>query len=69
MEFIPKAIYDHDTLIGFTSFGYRKENGRHELISMMLGHHFQGKGYSIPIIKIIIDEIFQKFNCREFFYL
>ncbi|MFC3885817.1 hypothetical protein ACFOU2_21015 [Bacillus songklensis] len=29
--FVPRAIYDNNTLIGFTSYGYRKEHKRYEL--------------------------------------
>ena len=38
----PKAIYDNDVLIGFASYGFRNETKQYELISMMLGHQYQG---------------------------
>ncbi|MBW9234687.1 hypothetical protein JQK62_21035, partial [Leptospira santarosai] len=36
--FIPKAIYDGEQLIGFTSYGLHPETKRYEMVSMMLGH-------------------------------
>lgn len=65
--FLPKAIYDRDLLIGFTCFGYRNEHERYELISIMLGHQFQGKGYGIPILKMVVDETIQLFDCKEIY--
>ncbi|MEH7225269.1 GNAT family N-acetyltransferase [Bacillus sp. JJ1566] len=65
--FTPKAIYDDETLIGFTSHGYHKETNRHELISMMLGHHFQGKGYGIPVLNTIIEDMLETYQCNEIY--
>lgn len=65
--FTPRAIYDNETLIGFTSHGFRKEHGRYELISMMLGHQFHGKGYGKPIVQAIVNEMVEKYNCKEIF--
>ncbi|QED47921.1 GNAT family N-acetyltransferase [Cytobacillus dafuensis] len=63
--FIPRAIYDGETLIGFASHGLNKETGRYELISLMLGHPFQGKGYGLPILKAVIDEMAEIYSCKE----
>lgn len=65
--FTPKAIYDDNTLIGFTSHGFRKETNRFELISMMIGHAFQGKGYGVPVLKAIIDDMVNMYNCKEIY--
>ncbi|WP_325048721.1 GNAT family N-acetyltransferase [Peribacillus glennii] len=62
--FILKAIYDGDGLIGFTSYGFRKETNRYQLISIMIGHRFQGKGYGVPSLKAVIDEMVQKCGYR-----
>ncbi|WP_289140274.1 GNAT family N-acetyltransferase [uncultured Brevibacillus sp.] len=65
--FTPRTIFDDEILIGFTSFGYRKENERYELISMMIGHQFQGKGYGVPIVTAIVKEMADTYNCKEIF--
>ncbi|MCC3356034.1 GNAT family N-acetyltransferase [Bacillus sp. REN16] len=65
--FTPKAIYDGETLIGFTSHGYQKETDRYELISMMLGHQFQGKGYGTPVLKAIIEDMVSTYQCTEIY--
>ncbi|MEH7236693.1 GNAT family N-acetyltransferase [Bacillus sp. JJ1562] len=65
--FTPKAIYDGETLIGFTSHGYQKETERYELISMMLGHKYQGKGYGIPVLNVIIEDMVNTYQCNEIY--
>src|SRR5690606_31370251 len=65
--FIPKAIYDDQTLIGFTSHGYHKGTNRFELISMMLGHQFQGKGYGTPVLQAIIEDMVKTHKCEEIY--
>ncbi|MFS0821911.1 GNAT family N-acetyltransferase [Bacillus sp. 1P02SD] len=65
--FTPRAIYDDETLIGFTSHGYHKETNRYELISMMLGHQFQGKGYGAPVLNAIIKDMVDTYQCNEIY--
>ncbi|WP_449537630.1 GNAT family N-acetyltransferase [Ferdinandcohnia sp. Marseille-Q9671] len=65
--FTPKAIYDGETLIGFTSHGYQKETNRYELISMMLGHKYQGKGYGVPVLQAIIEDMVTSYSCNEIY--
>jgi diamine N-acetyltransferase len=65
--FTPKAIYDDHELIGFTSHGYNIEHERYELISIMLGHQYQGKGYGVPILKLVLDEMVNTYQCKEIY--
>lgn len=65
--FIPKAIYDGETLIGFASHGFQKENNRYELISIMVGHQFQGKGYGLPVLNAVIEDMIQTYQCKEIY--
>ncbi|RFB13516.1 N-acetyltransferase [Bacillus sp. HNG] len=65
--FTPKAIYDDKTLIGFTSHGFQKETERYELISIMLGHQFQGKGYGTPVLQAIIEDMVNTYQCNEIY--
>jgi diamine N-acetyltransferase len=62
-----KAIYDGDTLIGFATHGLDDKNDRYEMVSMMLGHKFQGKGYSKPALKAVIEDMVQRYDCKEIY--
>jgi diamine N-acetyltransferase len=66
-KFTPKAIYDSETLIGFTCHGYNPETERYQLISIMLGHQYQGKGYGIASINLVVDDMKKQYNCREIY--
>ncbi|MGD6843960.1 GNAT family N-acetyltransferase [Bacillus infantis] len=65
--YTPRAIYDGSTLIGFASYGFRKETEWHELISMMIGHQYQGQGYSGTVLKAVIDEMAESLDCSEIY--
>ncbi|MDF2039365.1 GNAT family N-acetyltransferase [Cytobacillus oceanisediminis] len=62
-----KAIYDKGTLIGFATHGLDRDHDRYELVSLMLGHQFQGKGYGIPAIKLVIKEMKEMYACDEIY--
>jgi diamine N-acetyltransferase len=64
---INRAIYDGDTLIGFATHGLDDKNNRYEMVSMMLGHAFQGKGYGKPALKAIIDDMVNEYDCKEIY--
>ncbi|MBY0120334.1 GNAT family N-acetyltransferase [Bacillus sp. S/N-304-OC-R1] len=66
-RFTPKAIYDSETLIGFTSHGFHRETNRFELISIMLGHAYQKKGYGMPILRKVIEEMIEMYSCEEIY--
>lgn len=62
-----RAIYDEDTLIGFASHGLNPETDRYEMISLMIGHSLQGKGYGLPVFKSVIDEMVSLYSCKEIY--
>ncbi|WP_108670300.1 GNAT family N-acetyltransferase [Peribacillus acanthi] len=63
-----RAIYDGETLIGFGTYGLDSENNRYEMVSMMLGHQFQGKGYGVPAMQLILDDMVANLdNCNEIY--
>ncbi|WP_442597778.1 GNAT family N-acetyltransferase [Neobacillus sp. D3-1R] len=64
---INRAIYDGDTLIGFATHGFDKEHNRYEMVSMMLGHKFQGKGYGKPALRAILDDMIHEYDCKEIY--
>lgn len=64
---VNRAIYDGDTLIGFATHGLDQEQGRYEMISIMLGHKYQGKGYGKAALKKILEEMAEMYECEEIF--
>lgn len=62
-----RAIYDGDTLIGFATHGLDDKNDRYEMVSMMLGHKFQGKGYGKPSLKAVIEDMVKEYDCKEIY--
>lgn len=64
---ISRAIYDGDTLIGYSTYGFDHVHSRYEMVSLMLGHQYQGKGYGKKVLKLVIDEMVDRFNCKEIY--
>lgn len=64
---ISRAIYDGETLIGYTTYGLDKSSNRYEMVSFMLGHQYQGKGYGKKALSLVIDEMIERFNCKEIY--
>ncbi|WP_396021014.1 hypothetical protein [Cytobacillus firmus] len=44
-----------------------RDHDRYELVSLMLGHQFQGIGYGIPAIKLVIEEMKEIYACDEIY--
>ncbi|MGE6257726.1 GNAT family N-acetyltransferase [Heyndrickxia sporothermodurans] len=65
--YTPRAIYKDEQLIGFASHGYNEENKRHELISIMIGHQYQGVGYGVPALKLVVEEMVNEYRCEEIY--
>ncbi|KAA0546261.1 GNAT family N-acetyltransferase [Bacillus sp. BGMRC 2118] len=65
--FVNRAIYDGDTLIGFASHGLDEESNRYEMISIMLGHKYQGKGYGKATLQLVLEEMIEMYKCKEIF--
>lgn len=66
-NFKARAIYDGDILIGFASHGLNPDKHRYELISIMLGHQYQGKRYGVPCIRAVISEMIEHYKCNEIY--
>ncbi|BBI33863.1 GNAT family N-acetyltransferase [Cohnella abietis] len=66
-KFKARAIYDGETIIGFACHGLNPDNQRFELVSIMLGYQYQGKGYGVPCIKLVINEMIQHYKCNEIY--
>ena len=62
---IIKAIEHDGELIGFTMFGRNEEEGFYELCRIMINHEVQNKGYGTQAIRMILDEMKERFGCKE----
>ncbi|ALS01794.1 hypothetical protein ATZ33_10530 [Enterococcus silesiacus] len=59
-------IYDGES-VGFTMYGFDKENERYELCRLMVDYRYQGKGIGKKVIPLIISEMVDCFNCQKIF--
>lgn len=64
---IIKGIAKSDLLIGFTMYGFSQELQEYELCRFMIDHKYQGNGYGKQSLKIIIDEMFNEYRCKEIY--
>lgn len=62
-----KGIQVEKSLIGFTMYGYSDELKAYELCRFMIDEHYQGKGYGKCALKIIIAEMFQRYQCDKIY--
>ncbi|PPA71726.1 GNAT family N-acetyltransferase [Jeotgalibacillus proteolyticus] len=66
-EYIPFAIYDDETVVGFMLYTYEDETTNNYWIEgMIIDEKYQGKGYGRAGLKKLIDWISENFrNCSE----
>lgn len=64
---ITKAIYDEDTMVGFSMYGYCYENKFYEICRIMIDHKYQGKGYGKTSLLMIIEEMRKNVDCKDIF--
>ena len=68
-EFIPKAIYDEDTLIGFVLYYFVEGDPDFVFLHrIMIDKHFQGKGYGVRSLEACVaafKEEFPSIGCVE----
>jgi diamine N-acetyltransferase len=62
-----RAVYQNDTPIGFTMFGYSDELAGYEICRIMIDYKFQGNGYGRQALLLVIKEMVNQFNCDEIF--
>ena len=62
-----KAIYQNDTPVGFTMYGYSEELSGYEICRIMIDYKFQGNGYGREALLLVIKEMVNQFKCDEIF--
>lgn len=60
-----KAIYNDDTLVGFTMYGYSDELNGYELCRIMIDYNHQGKGYGKQALKLILKKMKEQYDDCE----
>ncbi|GAB6989145.1 GNAT family N-acetyltransferase [Paenibacillus pini] len=64
---ITKAIYSDDTMVGFTMYGFSKEDQCFEICRIMIDHKFQRKGYGRKAINLVVREMSKIKECTEIY--
>ncbi|MFJ5762348.1 GNAT family N-acetyltransferase [Neobacillus sp. NPDC093182] len=61
------AVYQNETPIGFTMYGYSDELAGYEICRIMIDYKFQGNGYGRKALLLVLKEMVNQFNCDEIF--
>lgn len=64
---VPLAIYDDDTMVGFTLYGRDPENGHYHIVRLMIDAKCQGKGYGKEAMRKLVGRLKETPDCREVF--
>ena len=63
--FVPRAIYDGDTIVGFLLYGRDAKTGADWIIRLMIDAAYQGRGYGRAAMEQAIDLLKQQPDCKE----
>lgn len=66
----PIGIYHEDTLIGFAMYGLWSKEGIHDnvwLDRFLIDKHYQHHGFGKEALEIIIQEVFNKYQCDRIY--
>jgi diamine N-acetyltransferase len=64
-SFVPLAIYNDDTMIGFAMIGRDEETGADWIIRFMIDQTMQRKGYGRAAMQALLARLTQQPDCRE----
>ena len=59
------AVYNHDSLIGFSVYGYDKNDSHYWICAFMIDQHHQRKGYGKAAMIKIIELLKEKYECQQ----
>ena len=63
--FEPLAIYDGDTMVGFTMYGQDETTGAWWIIRLMVDARYQGRGFGRAAMLALIDRLVAQTGCNE----
>lgn len=66
-EWITKAIYVDEVMVGFTMYGFNVEHNFYEICRLMIDYRYQGKGYGRLALQRVIDEMIAIDGCYEIY--
>lgn len=66
-DWITKAVYAEDTMVGFAMYGHCYEYNIYEICRLMIDHKYQGKGYGRAALEKVIEEMKNLKDCNEIF--
>ncbi|GAB6989871.1 GNAT family N-acetyltransferase [Paenibacillus pini] len=66
VEWLPKAIYYNETMVGFAMYGLDKKQGFYFITRLMIDYKHQGKGIGKQAMLKII-EVMKGFPCKEIY--
>lgn len=64
-DWVTKAIYDNDKLVGFTMYGYNHLDEFYEICRLMIDYKFQKNGYGRKTLIKVIDEMKKIEDCKD----
>ncbi len=64
---IIKAVEHEEKLIGFTMYGFNEEENCYELCRILIDRKYQGKGYGMQAINLVLAEMRTIEGCKEVF--
>ncbi|AST94367.1 GNAT family N-acetyltransferase [Sutcliffiella cohnii] len=65
-NFYVKGVYNSETMIGFTMYGIDEDDQNYWIYRLMIDKNYQGNGYGLKAIKLVIEEIKRENNDRPF---
>ena len=63
----PFAIYAGDRMVGFVMMAYYKPKDIYNIWQLMIDKHYQGKGYGIEALLLVINHLIEKHNTPEIY--
>jgi diamine N-acetyltransferase len=56
-KFHAKGIYHDEDMVGFALYGIDEDDHEYWIYRMMIDQNYQGKGYGVKAISLVIDDI------------
>lgn len=66
-EWIPLAVYDDATMVGFVMYGISPEDHQHWILRVMVDTAHQGKGYGRAAMRALLARMRADPSCDEMF--
>ncbi len=64
-QWITRAIYSEEKLIGFAMYGYSDELKDYEVCRFMIDYKFQGNGYGNAALQYVVEDMISRFQCTR----